>query len=384
MNIEKNIQPVIDPPKLKIAFLVVKHPERGGGIEKYTLELGHRLASRGHAITVYSMRHYGRRSPIVQGMQICYVPCIEHPFFEKLSASASAVIKILRNQYDYDVIHCHSVGSAAFAPILRLYNYKCLLQMHGIEWKRGRWGFIGKQFLRFLEAISIRSCNCFTAVSKTQCNFFMKNHKISMRYIPTGASIQARYEAKAILTLHLKPRRYILFASRLVPEKGAHYLIKAFRRIESDYHLVIAGDVNGSSAYKQYLYSLAKGDPRIIFPGFVEGQLLRELFSNAAVYVQPSEIEGLSISLLEAMSYGVCCLVSDIPENKEAIGDAGLTFKSGDISDLQYKISRIITSPNFDVSSGNKAISRVMQEYNWDDIASKFENLYYQLAENGR
>lgn len=370
-----------DNKQLRIAFLVVKNIARGGGIEKYTLELGSRLVARGHKVTVFSMGHYGEVPAEYAGMHIVSVPCIKHSAMEKLSTSGSAAFHLLFKGGEYDVIHCHSVAAGAFAPIMRLRGYKCLLQMHGIEWQRNRWNAFGKNMLKFLERVSLIGNHAHTAVSNTQCEFFRENHGIDMRYIPTGAEIKPHADAQEILKMGLEPQRYILFASRLVQEKGAQYLIPAFRQIKTDFKLVIAGDAKGEEAYKEQLKSLAGDDPRIIFPGFVEGRALQELFSNAAVYVQPSEIEGLSIALLEAMSYGNCCLVSDIPENKEAIGGAGFTFANKSVNDLQMKLSELLDSPDLRNSVAAQARARVETGYNWDNIASEFEDMYLHLAE---
>jgi glycosyltransferase involved in cell wall biosynthesis len=370
----------LDSRKLRVAFLVVKNIARGGGIEKYTLELGSRLVNRGHEVTVYSMGHYGDVPGEFGGMRIIPIPCIKKSALEKLSASATAAFHLLIKGAKYDVVHCHSVAAGAFAPFLRLRGYKCLLQMHGIEWQRNRWNAVGKNMLKFLERVSLIGNQAHTAVSNTQCDFYRNKHDISMRYIPTGAEIKPHHDALEIRKIGLEPQRYVLFASRLVHEKGAQYLIPAFRQIETDYKLVIAGDAKGEEAYKEQLKSLAGDDPRIIFPGFVEGRALQELFSNAAVYVQPSEIEGLSIALLEAMSYGNCCLVSDIPENREAIGDAGFTFRNKDVNDLRDKLSALLDSPESRNSVAAKARDRVEMGYNWDKIALEFEDIYMQMG----
>jgi glycosyltransferase involved in cell wall biosynthesis len=367
--------------KLKIAFIVVKNISRGGGIEKYTLELGRRLVDRGHEVTVYSMGHYGDIADEISGMRIVSVPCIRHSALEKLSASATSAFSILFSGEKYDVIHCHSVAAGAFAPLLRLKGYKCLLQMHGIEWQRNRWNFFGKNMLKLLERVSLVGCNAYTAVSNTQCSYYKQKHNVDMRYISTGAEIKPHNDVDKIRVWGLEPQKYVLFASRLVREKGAQYLIPAFRQLDTDFKLVIAGDAKGEEEYKNELKALAGEDSRILFPGFVEGQALDELFSNAAVYVQPSEIEGLSIALLEAMSYGNCCLVSDIPENKEAIADTGFTFENKNIDDLSSKISQLLASPDLQKNVAEKARARVQEYYCWDKITLEFEDMYLKLAQ---
>jgi glycosyltransferase involved in cell wall biosynthesis len=325
------------------------------------------------------MGHYGETTSHFLGMRVIAVPCIKHPTLEKLSAAATAAFQIIAKSEKFDIVHCHSVAAGAFAPFLRLKGHKCILQMHGIEWQRSRWNFVGKTMLKFLEKVSLMSNHAHTAVSNTQCEFYRENCQTPMRYIPTGAEIKPHHEALEILKMGLEPGRYILFASRLVREKGAHYLISAFRQLDTEYKLVIAGDAKGEETYKQELLTLADNDPRIFFPGFVEGRALQEFFSNAAIYVQPSEIEGLSIALLEGMSYGNCCLVSGIPENMEAIGDAGFTFQSTNVADLRDKLSELLASEILRNSVEDKARLRVKDCYNWDKIATEFEDMYLSL-----
>lgn len=361
---------------MKIAFSVVKNLLRGGGIEKYTFELGRRLVQRGHEVTVFSMPHYGEVEPWIEGMRVITVPVIRRASAEKLSAGLSAARYIVGHGEHYDIVHCHSVGAGAFGLFMKRRAAATVLQMHGIEWQRSRWNGIGRNVLKALERISLNSHDAYTAVSQVQCDFYAKHSRKQMVFIPTGADIHPAPVASEILEMGLEAGRYVLFASRLVQEKGAHYLISAFRALPTDLKLVVAGDANGVDSYKASLQALAAGDPRIVFPGMVEGRKLAELFSHAAVYVQPSEIEGLSIALLEAMSYGRCCLTSDIPENKEAIGDKGHTFKSGDVASLGAELAHLLARPDIREATGRAARLRVQGSFAWDSIATQFEQFY--------
>lgn len=365
---------------MRIAYLAVKHILRGGGIEKYTLELGRRLVAKGHEVTVFTMDHYGHVSPWVEGMRTVRLPCIKHPAAEKLSASACASFRLLASDMKFDIVHLHSVAAGAFGFFACLgKRAKTVLQMHGIEWQRSRWGGTGRGVLKALEVLSLRSQDAYTAVSQTQCSFYRDHYGIPMKYISTGAPVRDPEPPDEILKLGLEPGKYVLFASRLVPEKGAHYLVRAFRDLKSDCKLVIAGDAKGENAYKLLLREASRNDARILFPGYVEGKTLAELFSHAAVYVQPSEIEGLSIALLEAMGYGNCCLASDIPENKEALDGAGLTFRSKDPSDLGAKLAILLANRALRDNCASRARDRVRTHYSWDRVASEFELLYQSL-----
>jgi glycosyltransferase involved in cell wall biosynthesis len=327
------------------------------------------------------MRHYGEVPECHLGMRIVSVPSFAKPCLQKLSCSATAAINSFWKKYD--IVHFHSFAPGAFAWLPKLRGAKCVLQLHSLEWKRKRWGSIGSSIVKILERLALSQSHINTAVSRTQCAFYRTHRGIEMRYIPTAADIKPKTEAREIYRLGLEPNKYILFACRLVPEKGAHYLVSAFRRLDADMKLVIAGDAQGASEYRKKLYELAKDDPRILFPGFVEGRLIDELFSHCYVYVQPSEVEGLSLSILEAMSYGNCCLVSDIPENLEAIGDTGFYFTNKNIDDLADRLRWLLENRGQVEAVSVGAKERIRQHYSWQSISEQIEKLYLSIL-NGR
>jgi len=369
---------------MHIAFIIVKNIMLGGGIEKLTYELGNRLVKRGQEVTVYSMKHYGDSHKEFGGIKIVRVPAIPMRATEKLSASTFAAFHAFSQKKIPDIIHLHSVAAGAFAWMLNLRGAACVIQMHGIEWKRSRWGIIGKSVLKFLEKWSLRRTPFCTAVSEQQCEFFSREYGISAKYIPTGVEIKSKVPAQEIFKLGLKPKYYILFASRLVKEKGAHYLIPAFRKLNHDVKLVIAGDARGEEVYKEKLRHLAGDDKRIVFPGFVSGRLLEELFSHALIYVQPSELEGKSIALLEAMSYGNPCLVSDIPENIETVGSEGKYFKNKDIQGLKEGLDWLLDNPGAAQNLGQRAKKRVKDKFSWDFVTKEFEDFYHEILNTKR
>ena len=362
---------------MRIAFLAVKNILRGGGIEKYTYELGSRLSDRGHQVTVYSMTHYGQTPDSVNGMRIISVHSLVKPYLQKMTASFSAALDILR-RHSYDIVHLHSVASGAFGFLPRLKGIKTVLQMHGIEWHRSRWGNKGSIVLKLLEKTAVRQAIAITAVSKRQCAYFREQYGCYVEYIPTATAIPRRITPSNILKHGLVPGRYFLFASRLVQEKGAHTLIKAFKQTMTNMKLVIAGDCDGGEIYKHQLWDLARGDDRIVFTGYVEGQLLAELFSNAYVYVQPSTVEGLSIALLEAISYSRCCLVSDIPENLEPLDGTGYSFRVNSVEDLASKLQWLLENPCYVHSVETKAMEHVRSEYSWDFVTDRIEDFYHR------
>jgi glycosyltransferase involved in cell wall biosynthesis len=360
---------------MKIHFLLTKDLLKGGGVETYTRGVGRTLISRGHEVTVYSTGGGDEQPLTCEGMKVVWLPKIRPYWAEKFCGAAMAAYMEMRADTP-DIVHLHSVAAGAMAAFLRRRNAPCVVQMHGVEWMRSRWGGIARGVLKTLERCSIAGADALTAVSRTQCDYYASHYGASCKYIPTAVDLKDCVKPRQILELGLLPRRYVLFAARLVPEKGLHYLIPAFRRLKTECSLAIAGGPS-SAAYQQQLMELAGNDPRIKFLGDVRGTLLEELFSNARVFAQPSELEGLSIGLIEAMSYGLQCVASDIPENLEVIGNVGLSFRNKDTDDLQRVLERAIGSgPAVSAEIGARARRRVEEFFSWDLVVDQLEELY--------
>lgn len=214
-------------------------------------------------------------------------------------------------------------------------------------------------------------------LSKNMQGYFLEKYNRETVFIPNGINKPELKSADLISRQYqLEKDGYILFLARIVPEKGLHYLIEAFSQIETEKKLVIAGGNSHSHDYMDYIKELAAKDERIIMTDFVHGQCLEELYSNAYIFVLPSDVEGMALSLLEAMSYGNCCLVSDIEENTEVIGEYAKTFKKGEVSDLREKLTKLLNSP--ETVKHYKEISRnyICDKYNWDKVVDETLNLY--------
>ena len=364
---------------MRIAFMLVKHPVRGGGIESFTYQAGRRLAQRGHEVVVYSMGHYGEMMSEIEGVQIVRVPCLPGTATERLSGSMMAALMATMGKRRFDVIHCHTPMTGAFAILPRMFGIPAVLQLHGIDWKRVRWGALARNVILFLERIAFPVASACTAVSREQCEFYESRYRREVQYISTGAELPAvATNSDQIRLLGLGKKQYILFLARLVPEKGAHYLIRAFRRMKTDLPLVIAGV--GDRVYEESLRKLADGDGRIRFPGYVDGDLKQELLSHAQLFVQPSDLEGLSISLLEAMSYGICCLASDLPANREALGNAGVYFQKSDEESMVAALANILSDENRRDSLGDAAAKRATAEFSWEHTTRELEQLYLRIV----
>lgn len=360
---------------MKIHFLVTKDLFRGGGIETYTREAARRLAARGHAVTVYSTRGDDDCPAEWQGVRIQWLPRVKPYWAEKSSGALVAACQALVSGAP-DVLHFHSVAAGSTAALLKIKHAPCVLQMHGIEWLRTRWSALARGVLKGMERVSVACADAITAVSNSQCEYIQDQYGKYCAYIPTAANIKTMLEPRMIGDLGVRAHEYILFAARMVPEKGAHHLLRAFRHFSPALSLVMAGEPPAASHYQQELLNLADGNPKITFAGHVRGRLLDELYSNAALFVQPSELEGCSIGLLEAMSYGLPCLASDIPENIEVIGDAGLLFHNKDVDDLERGLRWSVEHAAQALQLGIQARHRVQELFSWDHVVDELEDLY--------
>jgi glycosyltransferase involved in cell wall biosynthesis len=363
---------------MRIAFIAIKGMPIGGGIEKFTEELGTRLVRKGHKVRVYCSRDYGTKGGCFNGMDVRTVWSLNTRSLHKLSTCASAVYDVLRGN-DTDIAHIHAVGPSIFSLLTRAKRIPTVVQTHGLEWKRDKWGAIGKAFFRLADFSAVYFPDKTTSVSKLQKRYYERKFNREVIYIPPGISETKTREPKWILEKGITPRKYVLFAARLVAEKGAHWLIEGFRKIKTDYKLVIAGDASHEEKYKNHLKKIAAGDERIIFTGFLTGEPLEELFSNAYLFCLPSTLEGLPIALLEAMSFGNYCLASDIEENREALESHGFMFKNRSVEDLRRVLTDLIMHPEAVEKKREEAKVHVMMNYSWDRVADEMEELYRDL-----
>lgn len=363
---------------MRIAYIGLKGLPLGYGIEKYTEELGERLVTKGHHVTAYTMRSYGSQDGFHNGIRVITLPSINRRSMQKMSITLLSSLHYLQHD-EYDIVHYHAIGPSLLSFLPRLKRCKVVVQAHGLEWKRAKWGFLGKTFFRFSEFSAARFPDVLTVVSQTQKRYFHEKYGTESIYIPPGVNPPRIQKPDLIKTLGLEGNDYILFAARLVKEKGCHYLIQAFNGMNTNLKLVVAGDAEHEEKYKSWLKDLANGNQNIIFPGFVTGKLKDELFSNAYLFVTPSEIEGLSTSLLEAISYGNCCLVSDIPENLEAVDKYGYSFTNQNAEDLREKLEDLLQNSQKVHALKEAARNHVLKNFSWDSIADKFEVLYQNL-----
>ena len=369
---------------LRIAVFGQKRLSREGGVEIVVKELCTRMAQQGCQVTCYNRSGHhvsGAEYDDIdntnyEGIRQKYVPTIEKKGLAAVSASAFAALYSAFGKYD--VVHIHAEGPAFFSWLPKMFGKRVVVTIHGVDWQREKWqsGF-GSKFIRQGEKNAVKYADEIIVLSKGVQDYFKETYGRETHFIPNGVNRPQIREANLITEkFGLKKDSYILFLGRLVPEKGIRYLVEAFKNVKTDKKLVIAGGSSDTDPFMEELKGLAKDDERILFTGFVQGAMLDELYSNAYIYTLPSDLEGMPLSLLEAMSYGNCCLVSDIPECAEVVEDKALIFKKADVQDLQEKLQDACDHPQKVEAYKKQAADFICEKYNWDEVVKETMKLY--------
>lgn len=359
-----------------------KRLSREGRIEIVVKELCTRMAKNGYTVTCYnrsghhvSGAEYDKKTEYEGINQKC-VPTIEK---KGLAAVSSSFFAALYSAFGkYNVVHIHAEGPAFFSWLPKLLGKRVIVTVHGLDWQREKWksGF-GSKFIKQGEKNAVKYADEIIVLSKGVHDYFRNQYGRETRFIPNGVNRPEIRKAELITDkFGLTKDSYILFLGRLVPEKGIRYLVEAFKNVKTEKKLVIAGGSSDTDSFMKELKELAKDDKRIIFTGFVQGQMLEELYSNAYIYTLPSDLEGMPLSLLEAMSYGNCCLVSDIQECTEVVEDKALIFKKSNVQDLQNKLQEACDRTEKVMELKQQAADYICKKYNWDDVVEETLKLY--------
>lgn len=358
-------------------------PSREGGIEIVVGELSKRMVAQGNRVVAYNRKseHIAGKDFDAShdkewnGVQIKWVPT---PNSSKLNAIVYSALATLRAVFGgYDVIHFHAEGPASMVLLAKLFRKRSIVTIHGLDWQRSKWGGFATKFLQFGEKVAAKYADEVIVLSKNVQQYFLDTYNRETIFIPNGIE-KPEIQAPSIINekYGLNKNDYILYLGRLVPEKGIHYLINAYKNIDTNKKLVIAGGASHTSDYENELRELGKDNDDIIFTGFVQGKELEELYSNAYIYCLPSDLEGMPISLLEAMSYGNCCLTSNISECTEVCNDNAEYFIKSDEKDLADKLNQLTKNDDIVNKHKQNAMQYVLTRYNWDDITSKTLELY--------
>lgn len=355
-------------------------PSRLGGIEVVVKNLAVRMAKKNNEVVLYNRSMPGnqmKKDNLLLNLKIKEVPTINKKGLSALSASFFA--SVFSSFGKFDVVHIHAEGPALFSWIPKVIGRKkVIVTIHGLDWKRDKWkGGIGSKLIKQGERIAVKFADHIIVLNEQTKQYFMQEYNRDTTVIPNGVNKAIPKEAKIInKKWGLNKDNYLLYLGRIVPEKGLENLIRAFKQTNTSKKLVIAGGASDTNSFLTKMKKLSKNDNRIIFTGPVDGNILEELYSNSYIYILPSRLEGMPLTVLEAMSFGNCVLTSDIPECKDVVKDKGFMFKTDDIDDLKIKINYLLNNYNEVARYRSKAMNYVKSEFNWDEITNKTLSLY--------
>lgn len=376
---------------MKIAMIGHKRiPSREGGIEIVVAELSKRMAQKGHFVTAYNRKseHIAGKdfeeNKKIKQWQGVGIKWVKTPNSSKLNAIVYSFFATLKAVFSgFDIIHFHAEGPASMVILAKLFRKKSVVTIHGLDWQRSKWGGFATKFLKFGEQTAAKYADEVIVLSKNVQDYFLQTYNRKTAFIPNGISKPDKAEPDIIKSKYKLDRDgYILFLGRLVPEKGVHYLIEAYKTLDTDKKLVIAGGASHTKEYENELIALANGNENVIFTGFVQGKELDELYSNAYIYCLPSDLEGMPISLLEAMSYGNCCITSDIAECTEVCRDKAVYFKKSDCKSLKDELEKLLDNKARVDELKSSSAEYVLSRYNWDRVCDSTIELYESILKN--
>jgi glycosyltransferase involved in cell wall biosynthesis len=363
-------------PKLRVAFIGGRGVmSKYSGIESYYEEVGRRLADMGHEVTVYCRNYFTAARARHNGMRLVRLPTVRSKHFETAIHTLLSTMHALTKKYD--LVHYHALGPSLFSFLPRLKGTKTAVTVQGLDWQRKKWGRLASAVLRVGERASVELPNGTMVVSRALQERYREIHGVEAFYVPNGGLLRPWKRPYKILEWGIEPGKYVLFLGRFSPEKGCHLLVKAFERIDTEMKLVMAGASSYCDEYGRELRTHASDRIRML--DWVAGDTLDELLTNAEIFVLPSDLEGLSLALLDAMGAGLCVLASDVPENREVVDGAGFTFQRGNAADLADRLRFLIANPAVREAAGRSARQRIREQYQWDKIARDIEKAYFDI-----
>lgn len=371
---------------MSIYFLGQKGiPAIGGGVERHVDQLTQRLAAKGQDVFVYSRKHYTNSDiRTYKGVTLLYTPSIRTKHLEAISHTFFSILDLVKRK-DVDIVHVHAIGPSLLIPVIRLLKprAKVISTIHCADYNHQKWGAFARFSLRLGERIGATFSHLPITVSKGLKKMVKERYNVDAVYNPNGVPLPELGSDPALLSeWGLESGEYIVAISRLIRHKGLHFLIDAYKQLNTDKKLVIVGGSEYTDDYVEELHAMAKGNENIIFTGKQSGDVLNALFEHAYIFVQPSLSEGLSIALLEALSYKLAVVASDIPENLEVVDGVGFTFKSGSADDLASKLDFLLKHPEIVKQNKEEGRVHVARHYDWDKITDKTIEVYDYLLQD--
>ncbi|HYO31577.1 MAG TPA: glycosyltransferase family 4 protein [Nocardioidaceae bacterium] len=358
-------------------------PATYGGVEHHVEEIGQRLAERGHRVTVYNRESYGPLPPVpYRGMDVKLAPTIASKHLDAIVHSATSTALALR--HGCDIIHYHALGPGLVAPLPRYASRTgVVLTVHGLDHQRGKWGGVAQSVLSLAYWMSARVPQETIVVSQALADRYRDERGRSVDYIPNGVALPAPVPADVLAELGVRAREYLLFVGRMVPEKAPAELLRAYRDVDSSLQLVLVGGSSFTDEYTRQVQELADADPRVVFLGYIHGDRLQALYQHARAFVLPSLLEGLPLTLLEAVSSAVPVVASDIAPNVEVLGEAGpchVFFEAGNWDSLRGCLAATAGAEPPTADELQRFRDGILQQYNWDHVTDLLEQVYLRAA----
>lgn len=365
--------------RLRVALVGIRGlPARYGGSETAAAEIYPRLADRGHDAVVYSRRHMVDPSQRwYKGVRTVVLPSINTKALDTITASSLALLHIVIKD-TADVVHVHGIGNAILFPLFRLAGKRVVTAVDGMDWTRAKWNRAERAYLRLALSMAVHWADEVYVDSEEAQRLCRRLYGCTFPLVAYGTEIREGAGTGALIERDLTPGEYFLFVGRLIPEKGVHHLIEAYRHVDTEFPLVIVGDNPYHPEYVQGLRDAA--DDRVRFVGPVFGEAFWELCANSYAYVQPSEVEGTSPVVLSAMGCGRCVIVNGIQENLDTVGDAGLAYYPNDVDDLAALMTEVLAKPEWVSRLGEAARRRAREKFSWDRITDEHERLFMQVS----
>jgi len=362
-------------------------PSRRGGIENVLTSLCPLLTEKGANVTCYNRSSDKVENEYVgtvkdkkyKGVRLKKAWTIKGRGLSAMVASFTAAIGAAFGKYD--IVHFHAEGPCAAMWIPKIFGKRCVATVHGLDWQREKWGKgFASKYIKFGEKVMVKCADEIIVLSESAYEYFKKTYNRETVLIHNGVERPLKREAEEITKLYgLSKNSYICMISRLTAEKGVHYLIDAYNSIKTDKKLVIAGDTSDTDEYVEMLKEKASGNENIIFTGFISGNVLSEIYSNAYLVTLPSDIEGMSLSLLEALAYGNAVLCSDIPENTLVAENKAIHFKKSNVRDLAEKLQAMCDDEEAVNVMKDGVDEFILNKYNWNDVATETYELYRKI-----
>ncbi len=365
---------------MKIALLGTRGvPASYSGFETCVEQLGQRLVQRGHEVTVYCRSHHiTYEGTEYKGMRLIMLPTIANKYLDTIIHSFISSIHALPERYDIALYFI--AGNSPVTWIPRLVGTKSILNVDGLDWKREKWPTFAKKYIQFAEYLATKLPTDYITDSQVVQDYYLDRFNSMSSCIPYGSEVEILPAGETLKKFGLQSGKYILFVGRLVPENCVDHLVDAFRELDTDFKCVIVGDSAYSQEYISMLKERAKGDPRIIFTGYIFGKGYHELGSNASVFVESSGVGGTHPALIEAMAFGNCVVVNNTPENLETIGNAGFAYVGNNgAADLKGVLQSLLDDPDLINRYGLLAQQHAKVHYTWDAVTEEYEQLFQRV-----